>query len=195
MRQASYPDGYGAIFMPLFTYVRLPDTNERSMADAYTEKTRAGSTASVNPWFSEATSIRKSGGLQMRITYEFVTGEIIQIEVGDEWGRILIELDEKDKSSNRKESRRHESLDTGVESEWVRDKAPSPDDIVADDDAKERILRKAAKILTAKQLDAFQKICIERMTEKEYAKRVGISQPVTHRRVVAAKNKMKKFLK
>ena len=99
-------------------------------------------------------------------------------------------ITEKDKSSNRKESRRHESLDTGVEAEWVRDKAPSPDDIVADDDAKERILRKAAKILTAKQLDAFQKICIERMTEKEYAKRVGISQPVTHRRVVAAKNKM-----
>ena len=131
----------------------------------------------------------------MIITYEFVTGETVQIEVSGKWEKVLIELDEKERSSDRRETRRHESLDPGMESEWVRDKAPSPDDIAADNEARERIMRKAAKILTAKQMDAFQKICLEKMIEKEYAKRVGISQPVAHRRVVAAKNKMKKFLK
>ena len=131
----------------------------------------------------------------MKITYEFVTGETVQIEVSGKWEKVLIELDEEERSSDRRETRRHESLDPGMESEWVRDNAPSPDDIAADNEARERIMRKAARILTAKQMDAFQKICLEKMTEKEYAKRVGISQPVAHRRVAAAKNKMKKFLK
>ena len=131
----------------------------------------------------------------MKTTYEFVTGEIIEIEVTGELEKVLIELGEKEKSNDRKETRRHEHLDPDMESEWIRDKSPAPEEIVADDEAMDRIMRKAERNLTLKQLDAFRRICLEEMTEKEYAKLVGISQPVAHRRVTAAKNKMKKILK
>ncbi len=47
----------------------------------------------------------------MKITYKFATGEATTIEVTDEIGEILIDLDRKEYNVNHKETRRHTSLD------------------------------------------------------------------------------------
>lgn len=46
----------------------------------------------------------------MKIKYEFAD-ETVEIEVSDEWGEILIDLDRQEYNNNHKEKRRHASLD------------------------------------------------------------------------------------
>ena len=47
----------------------------------------------------------------MKIEYKFVTGEDVSIEVYGEFEEIMLELDKNLKNNDRKETRRHESLD------------------------------------------------------------------------------------
>ena len=47
----------------------------------------------------------------MKIEYKFVTGEDVSIEVYGEFEEIMLELDRNLKNNDRKETRRHESLD------------------------------------------------------------------------------------
>ena len=47
----------------------------------------------------------------MKIEYKFVTGEKVYVDVNEEFKDIMIELDNELKNNNRRETRRHESLD------------------------------------------------------------------------------------
>lgn len=47
----------------------------------------------------------------MKIEYKFVTGEKVYVDVNEEFKDIMLELDNKLKNNNRRETRRHESLD------------------------------------------------------------------------------------
>ena len=47
----------------------------------------------------------------MKIEYKFVTGEDVSIEVYGEFEEIMLELDRNLKNNDRKETRKHESLD------------------------------------------------------------------------------------
>lgn len=47
----------------------------------------------------------------MKIEYKFVTGEKVYVDVNEEFEDIMLELDNELKNNNRKETRRHESLD------------------------------------------------------------------------------------
>ncbi len=46
----------------------------------------------------------------MKIKYEFAT-ETVEVEVTDDWGSILVDLDRQEYNINHKETRRHCSLD------------------------------------------------------------------------------------
>ena len=46
----------------------------------------------------------------MKIQYQFAD-KTVEIEVSDEWGNILIDLDRQDYNNEHKETRRHASLD------------------------------------------------------------------------------------
>ena len=46
----------------------------------------------------------------MKIEYKFVTGEKVYVDVNEEFEDIIRELDNDLKNNNRKETRRHESL-------------------------------------------------------------------------------------
>ena len=55
----------------------------------------------------------------MEIKYEFVTGEVLAIEVEDALGEVLLEFDRQEKNNDRRETRRHMSLDgMDFEGEW-----------------------------------------------------------------------------
>ena len=55
----------------------------------------------------------------MEIKYEFVTGEVLEIEVEDALGEVLLEFDRRERNNDRRETRRHMSLDgMDFEGEW-----------------------------------------------------------------------------
>ena len=47
----------------------------------------------------------------MNIKYEFITGEVVEIEVPDYMGEVSIEIEKQDYNLNRKETRRHNSIE------------------------------------------------------------------------------------
>ena len=126
----------------------------------------------------------------MKIKYEFVTGETVEIEVSDEWGEILVELGNEEKRNNHTETRRHYKLDVQRDdSECLEDSGLSTEDNVA----VRRILDVAENVLTKKQFNAFEKVCIEKYTEREYAKQAGVSHQAVDQQVAAAKKKIRKY--
>lgn len=46
----------------------------------------------------------------MKIKYQFAT-ETVEIEVSDDWGNLVIDLDRQEYNNDHKETRRHVSLD------------------------------------------------------------------------------------
>ena len=46
----------------------------------------------------------------MKIKYQFAT-ETVEIEVSDDWGNLVIDLDRQEYNNDHKETRRHYSLD------------------------------------------------------------------------------------
>ena len=48
----------------------------------------------------------------MKITYEFVTGEVSGVEVDEHLGGMLLDLDRQQDNNDQKETRRHVSLDS-----------------------------------------------------------------------------------
>lgn len=48
----------------------------------------------------------------MKITYEFVTGEISEMEVDESLGGMLLDLDRQQYNNGQKETRRHVFLDS-----------------------------------------------------------------------------------
>ena len=132
--------------------------------------------------------------MKKKYTYEFVN-ETVEIEIDEEWAAILEEEDRKEYNIDHRETRRHEGLDTGVEGgDWLLDCSIIPDNICAEEDAKNLIMSKAAEVLTPKQLDAFEKVCIMRNTEKEYANKSGISHQAAHKLVSKARKKLKAII-
>jgi len=51
----------------------------------------------------------------MKITYEFLTGEIVEVEVVDSLGEFVIGIDNDTFNSNQTESRRHKSYDYSLD--------------------------------------------------------------------------------
>lgn len=47
----------------------------------------------------------------MKITYEFVTGEVSEVEVDERLGGMLLDLESQQYNNDQKETRRHVSLD------------------------------------------------------------------------------------
>lgn len=50
----------------------------------------------------------------MKIKYTFADGIITEVEVAEEWGSVLIDLDRQEYNNNHKEKRRHYSLDACI---------------------------------------------------------------------------------
>ena len=130
----------------------------------------------------------------MKITYEFVTGETVEIEVNGELEKIMIEMESEEKQIERRETRRHESLCEEMESSWLIDEKSSVDTIASENETDKKLLRKMIDVLTPKQLDAFVNVCIGGMPEAEYAHIIGTSQQAVDHFVSAARRKLEKAL-
>ena len=125
----------------------------------------------------------------MKYEYNTATGPIA-IEVDERYFDLLDTLDEDEKNSNRKHSRRHPvSLENAdYEGEWFQDKADPIGDAEAAIDNEQ-----ALTSLTELQRICFVEVCMNGRTYRELASARGKSLGTISDAVATAKEKMKKF--
>ncbi len=130
----------------------------------------------------------------MKIQYKFAT-ETISIDVPDDWGEILIDLDRQEYNNEHKETRRHYSLEGKVyEGMDYAVEDPDLEALFAGPTDEER-LRTAIQQLTPDQQEMVQAIYFENVSVNDYAARMGVTQSAISHRLQTVKKKMKKLLR
>ena len=123
----------------------------------------------------------------MKYEYKGVTNKN-EIEVDEEWGRVLLKLDNEEINSNRKHSRRHPiSLDdTDYEGEWFADGYNAAADVLTKID-----IEQALTSLTELQKICFVEVCLSGRSERTAAADLSITQQMVDKHVQAARKKLK----
>jgi RNA polymerase sigma-70 factor (ECF subfamily) len=130
----------------------------------------------------------------MIIKYEFLTGEVVEVEVADDIGEISVEIDRNIYNSNRRETRRHNSIFTMEEKgHQLKDDSCN---IEVDLEEKERTenLKRALEKLLPQQRDLIQKVFYEELSIVEIAKQEGVSEAAIRNRLKKIYKKLKKIL-
>lgn len=134
----------------------------------------------------------------MKITYNFVDGETIEIEVNDEIGNIILDMDRCEYNNDHAETRRHISI------ELFDDKSPElsdekkPEFIMIGSltlDIQDERFNKALETLTPAQRDLIEHIYFKGMKAREYAALIGRKEntvSITHDRAL---KRIEKFFK
>ncbi len=129
----------------------------------------------------------------MKIQYKFAT-ETISIDVPDDWGEILIDLDRQEYNNDHKETRRHyslegkvyEGMDYAAEDSGLEALFAGPTD--------EERLRAAIQKLDPRQQAMIRAIYFEGVSANDYAARMGVTQSAISHRLQTVKKKLKKLL-
>ena len=111
----------------------------------------------------------------MKIEYKFVTGEKVYVDVNEEFKNIIHELDNELKNNNRKETRRHESLNSLDKDKKIADMtADVLEDVLKKLDI-DKLYDAIAKLKPQEQ-ELIHKLYLVNnpMTQKQYANYLGI---------------------
>ena len=126
--------------------------------------------------------------------YHFSNGETISIDVSDDWGEILIDLDRLEYNNDHKETRRHYSLEGKVyEGMDYAVEDPGLEALFAGPTDEER-LRAAIQKLSPDQQAMIRAIYFENVSVNDYAARMGVTQSAISHRLQTVKKKLKKLL-
>ena len=133
-------------------------------------------------------------GHEMKITYKFVTGEVAEVEVSEEIGAVIVDLDRQEYNNDHKETRRHyslegkayEGMDYAVEDSGLEALFAGPTD--------EERLHAAIRQLSHDQQEMVRAIYFENVSVNDYAARMGVTQSAISHRLQTVKKKLKKFL-
>ena len=129
----------------------------------------------------------------MKIQYKFVN-ETISIDVPDDWGEILIDLDRQEYNNDHKETRRHYSLEGKVyEGMDYAVEDPCLEALFAGPTDEER-LRAAIQKLDPDQQAMIRAIYFENVSVNDYAARMGVTQSAISHRLQTVRKKLKKLL-
>jgi RNA polymerase sigma factor (sigma-70 family) len=129
----------------------------------------------------------------MEIKYEFVTGEVLAIEVEDELGEVILELDRQERNNDRRESRRHMSLDgMDFEGETFRAEADTPREAMGRVDT-ERLME-ALDMLSLSQRELLLKVYFKGMRIVDIAREQGVGESAIRDRIRRIHKKLKKYL-
>lgn len=124
----------------------------------------------------------------MKIQYKFAT-ETISIDVPDDWGEILIDLDRQEYNNDHKEIRRHyslegkvyEGMDYAAEDSGLEALFAGPTD--------EERLRAAIQKLDPDQQTMIRAIYFDGVSVNDYAARMGVTQSAVSHRLQTVKKK------
>ena len=130
---------------------------------------------------------------EMEIKYEFVTGEVLEIEVEDSMGEVLLEFDRQERNNDRRETRRHMSLDgMDFEGETFRAEADTLREAMGRVDAE--LFMKALDMLSASQKELLLKVYFKGMRVADIARAEGVSEAAVRNRLKKIYGKLKKIL-
>ena len=129
----------------------------------------------------------------MKISYEFVTGEISEVEVDESLGGMLLDLDRQQYNNDQKETRRHVSLD-GMDYEG--ELFASVEDTEEEAERREDMARlySAMEALSPSQRELVKKVYFEERKITDIAREEGVSKQSVHERVQRALKKLEKNL-
>ena len=130
----------------------------------------------------------------MKYQYEFADGEVCKIEVDEYWAGVLADLDRMEYNNDKKETRRHCTLDVlGDEGAWMIDESADPYKFVPEKLETESRTNKAMSKLSESQRDVLVAVGYTGMSLTEYAQNKGIDHSTASRNYQRAKNNFKKF--
>ena len=133
-------------------------------------------------------------GHKMKISYKFVTGEVAEVEVSEEIGAVIVDLDRLEYNNDHKETRRHYSLEGKVyEGMDYAVEDPGLEALFAGPTDEER-LHAAIRQLSPDQKEMVRAIYFENMSVNDYAARMGVTQSAISHRLQTVKKKLKKLL-
>ena len=129
----------------------------------------------------------------MKITYEFVTGEVSEAEVDERLGGMLLDLDRQQENNDQKETRRHVSLD-GMDYEG--ELFASAEDTERAVEHREDMARlySAMEALSPSQRELVEKVYFEERKITDIAREEGVSEAAIRNRLKKIYSRLKKFL-
>ena len=129
----------------------------------------------------------------MKISYEFVTGEISEVEVDESLGGMLLDLDRQQYNNDQKETRRHVSLD-GMDYEG--ELFVSAEDTEGEAERREDMARlySAMEILSPSQRELVKKVYFEERTFASIAREEGVGESAIRDRMKRIHKKLEKNL-
>jgi|SRR5690554_5613861 len=111
----------------------------------------------------------------MKITYKFVTGEMVEVEVPEEIGEVSIEIDHEINNGDRRETRRHNSLSVMEEKGFQFEDDTDVEEQV-DLNIRNDKLHQAVEKLLPKQKELIRKVFYEDTKLVEIAREEGVSE-------------------
>lgn len=130
----------------------------------------------------------------MKVKYQFVTGEIVEIEVPNDIGEVSIELDKDSYNSNHKETRRHNSVENmQAQGTQIADESV---DVVSAIEKKEtsEALNNALDKLLPQQRELIQKVHFEGVQMVAIAREEGVDKSAISHRLKRIYQQLKKLL-
>ena len=129
----------------------------------------------------------------MKITYEFVTGEVSEAEVDERLGGMLLDLDRQQYNNDKKETRRHVSLD-GMDYEG--ELFVSAEDTEGEAERREDVARlySAMEALSPSQRELVKKVYFEERKITDIAREEGVDKSAVSHRLERIHKKLKKIL-
>lgn len=129
----------------------------------------------------------------MKITYEFVTGEVSGVEVDEHLGGMLLDLDRQQENNDRKETRRHFSLDgMDYEGEIFASAEDTEREAVRREDMAR--LYSAMEALSPAQRELVKKVYFEERKITDIAREEGVDKSAVSHRLERIHKKLKKIL-
>lgn len=128
------------------------------------------------------------------LRYRFCDGKIAECEVSEEFAAEYAELEHKEKLTERKETRRHQSLDKSMEHGW--DIADQSADVVLQAEAEEdkKRLYDAILKLPKEQRKLLEEVYFQDIPQTELAKRDGVTKTAVNNRLARILKKLKKYM-
>ena len=126
----------------------------------------------------------------MKITYEFVTGEVSEVEVDEALRGMLLDLDRQQYNNDQKETRRHVSLDSmDYEGELFASAEDTEEEAVRREDMAR--LYSAMEILSPSQRVLVKKVYFEKRKITDIAREEGVSHVAVRDRLERIYKKIK----
>ena len=143
----------------------------------------------------------------MTVTYKFLDGTRVSVEVTDELAKLIETLDKEEKNNNRRETRRHNSLNGMIEAGFdfqdhnsdfeylIRKRNEERRDIIFFNKLKKLRQEQYSdyeKILTQKQLKAYWHYSYEKKSKSKIAREMEITEGAVRKLIKNAEERIKR---